>query len=53
MDTEIDDFYKVEHGENFVLNEEQLRKLIWDKFERNKTVQQRLEERERRVKLAE
>ena len=30
-----DDYYKVEHGDNYVLTAEQLKKLIEAKFERN------------------
>jgi hypothetical protein len=35
MDQEIDDNYKVEHGENFDLTKEQFRKLIEAKVKRN------------------
>jgi parvulin-like peptidyl-prolyl isomerase len=35
MDQEIDDSYKVEHGDNFDLTKEQFRKLIEAKIKRN------------------
>ena len=35
MEYEIDDDYKVEHSEGFVLTEEQFKKLIESKVKRN------------------
>ena len=46
MDQEIDDNYVVEHGEDFVLDKEQLRKLIEAKFSRNRRYARQSNERE-------
>ena len=53
METDIDDNYKVEHGEDFSLNEEQVRKLIEAKFARNNVLHRLVKQRERQVQLAE
>jgi hypothetical protein len=47
MKSEID-LFEVEHSDNFVLTEEQTRKLIWQKFARNNMLDQ-LEQREKQV----
>jgi len=52
MDQEIDDNYVVEHGENFNLNKEQLRKLIEAKFKRNNVLYRLQKQRESRLKNA-
>lgn len=44
---DTEDIYKVEHNEDYVLTEEQFRKLIIQKFERNGFVVRNLEQRER------
>ena len=49
MDLE-DDNYVVEHGENFVLNEEQFRKLIESKFSRSRQYAIQAKERESKLK---
>jgi hypothetical protein len=46
MDQEVDDNYVVEHGDNFNLNKEQLRKLIEAKFNRNRRYVKHIEQRE-------
>ena len=50
MDLEIDDNYKVEHDANFVLNDEQLRKLISEKFKRNSQFAIQVKQRESQLK---
>jgi hypothetical protein len=40
LDTDIEDSYTVEHDENYVMTSEQLRRLIWEKFERNNVLHQ-------------
>ena len=40
LDTDIDDNYVVDHNENYEMTPEQLRKLIWAKFERNNRLHQ-------------
>jgi hypothetical protein len=44
---DIEDIYKVEHNEDYVLTDEQFRKLIVQKFERNGFDIQDVKERER------
>lgn len=51
MDLE-DDNYVVEHGEDFVLDKEQFRKLIEAKFSRNRQYAIQLDERESWLKHA-
>lgn len=46
IDLEVIDNYVVEHGEDFSLNEDQLRKLIESKFARNTQYARQLEMRE-------
>ena len=46
MDLEIDDNYVVEHGENYVMTQEQVTKLIWEKFERNNVLHRLVGKRE-------
>ena len=46
MDIEIDDNYVVEHGENYVMTQEQVTKLIWEKFERNNVLHRLVDKRE-------
>ena len=53
MDQEVDDNYVVEHGEDFVLNQEQFRKLIEAKFRRNHRFAQQSNERESKLRYAE
>ena len=52
MDFNIEDSYKVEHSEGFVLTEEQFKKLIESKVERNKTLYSLDKVRERRENLS-
>ena len=52
MDLEVDDNYVVEHGEDFVLNKEQFRKLIEAKFSRSRQYARQTKERESRLKHA-
>ncbi len=49
LEFEIDDNYKVEHGEGFVLDEDQLRKLIESKFQRNNALHLLCKEQERKL----
>jgi hypothetical protein len=51
MDLE-DDKYVVEHDDNFVLDKEQLRKLIEAKFKRNNVLHRLNKERESGLKHA-
>jgi len=53
MDLEVDDNYVVEHEEDFRLNEDQFRKLIQSKFERNKRYALQLDKRESQLKYVE
>ena len=39
IDLEELDGYEVEHNTNYEMTSEQLRKLIWQKFERNNVLQ--------------
>ena len=39
VDLEEVDGYEVEHSKNYEMTPEQLRKLIWQKFERNNVLQ--------------
>lgn len=52
-ETEVNDLFEVEHGDNFTLTPEQTRKLIWQKFARNNALHQleKLNERESQVQL--
>ena len=50
-ETEVDD-YKVEHSEDYVLTDEQFRKLITQKFERNNIMHRLSKERESRLNAA-
>ena len=52
MDQEIDDSYVVEHGEDFVLDKEQFRKLIEAKFSRNQRYARQSNERDSLLKHA-
>jgi hypothetical protein len=52
MDLEVDDNYVVEHDENYVMNEEQVRRLIRSKFVRNNRTARQLDERESMLKHA-
>lgn len=52
MEFEIDDDYKVEHSEGFVLTEDQYRKLIEEKVERYKILYMLDKVRECKDKLA-
>ena len=45
-ETDDNDFYVVEHEEDYVLTDEQFRKLITQKFERNKLLHKLSKERE-------
>jgi hypothetical protein len=46
MDLDLDDDYKVEHDDNFVLTVDQVRKLIDAKFERNGRLAELIQMRE-------
>jgi hypothetical protein len=48
MDIEIDS-YLVEHNENYEMTQEQLSKLIWEKFNRNNELQRLVSKRERQA----
>lgn len=48
-ETDDNDFYVVEHSEDFVLTDEQFRKLITQKFERNNIMHRLSKEREGRL----
>jgi hypothetical protein len=52
MKFDIEDSYKVEHNEGFVLTEDQFKKLIESKVERNKTLYSLDKVRERRENLS-
>lgn len=52
MDQEVDDNYVVEHGEDFSLDKDQVRKLIEAKFNRNKHFARQSKPQERWLKYA-
>lgn len=52
MDFDIEDSYIVEHGEDFVLSEDQFRKLVESKFKRNNVLYLLDKERERKENLS-
>jgi hypothetical protein len=52
MKFDIEDSYKVEHSEGFVLTEDQFKKLIESKVERNKALYSLDKVRERRENLS-
>jgi len=52
MEFDIEDSYKVEHSEGFVLTDDQFKKLIESKVERNKALYSLDKVRERKEKLS-
>jgi hypothetical protein len=46
IDLEELDGYEVEHNNNYEMTSEQLRKLIWQKFERNNVLQHLVDRQE-------
>ncbi len=52
MEFDTEDIYKVEHSEGFILTDEQFKKLIESKVERNKALYSLDKVRERRENLS-
>ncbi len=52
MEFDIEDSYTVEHSEGFVLTDDQFKKLIESKVERNKTLYSLEKVRERKENLS-